>query len=503
MMDLGLRPTRLVDGSVMAEPGPLPEEQLEVTSTSTTQGIQLAPSGAKPQLEQQLPTNEGASRVLKRSLLEDALRAIDAPLHIDRRPELAGLVNWSGASSEPIHRWFRYREGFSPRLITALSLGNRLLDPFCGSGSIMVGAAQLGCSAAGLDVNPLATFVARTKLTPLTQEQLGVAEDFARGYRARLENASLWPAPALGISGKVFEPVILETLLRLRTLIEDQAHNDPAVKGFLMLAWIAILQDVGSYFKEGNGIKYRRKKRTSDGYVVREEGRWQEERFGIDQDAFVLQAFSSQLAMMLEDTAHWARGHWRDQRVLDGSALDVSEQLQGEQFDSVVFSPPYANRFDYFESLKVEMWFGGFVNSYEELLHLRKQSLRSHLGADLTQASIQVDWLEELLDLMDRNASSWRMGVPAALRGYFHDMLKTLRGCRQLAPGGRCYIVVGNSAYAGVIVPTDALLALLGLEAGFTSARLLEVRHLTVAPQQRVELEGLEKYMRESVVVLQ
>jgi site-specific DNA-methyltransferase (adenine-specific) len=168
-----------------------------------------------------------------------------------------------------------------------------------------------------------------------------------------------------------------------------------------------------------------------------------------------------------------------------------------------VFSPPYANRFDYFESQKVELWFGGFVSSYEDLNRLRKESLRSHLGADLSRPARTIPVLEELISMMDRSASSWRMGVPSALRGYFDDMHRTLRACRRLVPNGRCNVVVGNSAFAGVIIPTDALIAQLGLEAGFTTARLLVVRHLTVAPQQRSKLEGLESFMRESVVVLE
>jgi site-specific DNA-methyltransferase (adenine-specific) len=82
-------------------------------------------------------------------------------------------------------------------------------------------------------------------------------------------------------------------------------------------------------------------------------------------------------------------------------------------------------------------------------------------------------------------------------------MATILRHCRRvLAPGGQCYVVVGNSAYGGVIIPTDELLARLGLAAGFGDAAVVPVRHLTVAPQQRNELRGREGLMRESIVVL-
>ena len=173
-----------------------------------------------------------------------------------------------------------------------------------------------------------------------------------------------------------------------------------------------------------------------------------------------------------------------------------------ESVDSIVFSPPYANRCDYFESMKVELWFGGFVKNYEDLRAIRKKSMRSHLAADLSQDTSVFDVLEGLIGEMDQSASSWRMGVPNLLRGYFSDLFLVLQQAQRLVPKGTCNVVVGNSAFAGVIIPTDSLTALAGMSAGFRSAKILTARHLTVSPQQRVALGGFSSHMRESVVVL-
>jgi hypothetical protein len=97
--------------------------------------------------------------------------------------------------------------------------------------------------------------------------------------------------------------------------------------------------------------------------------------------------------MMQADTSVWKGSGWRNQRVIDGNALHMEGLLKGQAFDAIVFSPPYANRFDYFDSMKVELWFGGFVRNYEELRVLRKRSMRSHLGADYSRA--------EALDLLE------------------------------------------------------------------------------------------------------
>src|SRR5207237_10855574 len=100
---------------------------------------------------------------------------------------------------------------------------------------------------------------------------------------------------------------------------------------------------------------------------------------------------------MSQDTRHWKKGRWADQLVIEGNVLEMDQLLPRKKFNSIVFSPPYANRFDYFESMKVELWFGGFVDSYEANNQLRKVSLRSHLGADLNRSYEPVESLERLL----------------------------------------------------------------------------------------------------------
>jgi site-specific DNA-methyltransferase (adenine-specific) len=431
------------------------------------------------------------------------LERLDGDFLAPARPELAGLVHWAGAGRRPIHRWFRYREGFSPALIGALDLGRRILDPFCGSGSILVGAAEQGRAALGIDVNPLATFVARVKLTPLSPGDVAATAGFLAGFPAAAATATPWPVPVLRIAPKVFEPEILAALLRLRGAIEERAVTKRQ-RRFLLLAWLSTLEDAGSYFKEGNGIKYRNRKRAAGCYVARPDGQWQRARFGADQAAFVEAAFRARLAAMLDDGAAWsASAQWSAQRVVEGDALGETALLEPASFDSVVFSPPYANRFDYFESQKVELWFGGFVESYDELRALRKRSLRSHLGAALDRAGVSDPDVETLIDRIDPGSYAARTPVPALIRGYFGDLAAVLAQCRRvLVPGGRCHVVVGNSAYGGVIIPTDTLVARFGLEAGFGRAAVVPVRHLTVAPQQRRALGGGERWMRESVVVL-
>jgi hypothetical protein len=63
-------------------------------------------------------------------------------------------------------------------------------------------------------------------------------------------------------------------------------------------------------------------------------------------------------------------------------------------------------------------------------------------------------------------------------------------------------MVVGNSAYGGILIPTDSLLAAIGRSLGFSVENIGVARHLTTSSQQKLALEDRKHFLRESVVVL-
>jgi site-specific DNA-methyltransferase (adenine-specific) len=176
----------------------------------------------------------------------------------------------------------------------------------------------------------------------------------------------------------------------------------------------------------------------------------------------------------------------------------------GTTFDLVIFSPPYANRFDYFEAFKMELWMGGFVKDRDDMLALRGASMRNNLAAPRHRAKELWGELRPFLDEMDDSASSVRMGIKGTLDGYFLDMRTLLRNLRApLERRGTIAIVVGNSAYAKSIIPTDVLIARLGIEEGYKVKSIRIARRLHVSSQQRTSLSCFSDFMRESLVILE
>lgn len=52
------------------------------------------------------------------------------------------------------------------------SHGQTILDPFCGSGSVLAEALILGRNAVGIDINPLAIMISKAKTNPISPESL-------------------------------------------------------------------------------------------------------------------------------------------------------------------------------------------------------------------------------------------------------------------------------------------------------------------------------------------
>lgn len=435
---------------------------------------------------------------LKKPALNEKLAAyIQSNLPVYATPELRKTVNFEESQASPIHRWFRYREGFSPTILDKLNGAERVFDPFCGCGTTLIEAKKRGIAAVGTDVNPLAVFVAKVKTRNYNAENI-------REFKAYAANTSpypaVWPEPGMLLLPKLFQPEALHELLKIRAALEE--CENPKVKDLLLLCWLSILESCSNIFKEGNGIKYRNKKRQPREYATVPDRIWIPRYFGQSIRTFVQQRWREKCLIVIDDLEELAGRSHSTIKILEQSCLDTAVTDDVQTCDASVFSPPYANRFDYFEAFKIELWMGNFVTSAGEMRALRNRSMRNNLTVQVGAVRKRDD-LESFLELMDENASSVRMGIRETLRGYFDDVARLAANLRTvLSPNGKVLCVVGNSAYAGVLVPTDLLCARIFLEAGFSVEAVEVARHLHVSSQQRKKMAGkLEPYMRESIII--
>jgi hypothetical protein len=128
---------------------------------------------------------------------------------------VAAVSNRDKVTGAP-HDFYRYPARFSPvfareAIKTFSEPGDFVLDPFCGGGTTLVEALSLGRRAAGIDVSSLASFLARTKTTPISvHDKREIA-----AWLAALENENPKSNP------NSYEAVDPETYYYLRNLPDE------------------------------------------------------------------------------------------------------------------------------------------------------------------------------------------------------------------------------------------------------------------------------------------
>jgi hypothetical protein len=192
----------------------------------------------------------------------------------------------------------------------------------------------------------------------------------------------------------------------------------------------------------------------------------------------------------------------RKPKIYQGNCLEFNKSFNDE-VEFTFFSPPYCNCFDYFEIHKVELWLGDFSKNKEDFRKLRNTGFRSNTNCLNHKPILYKNKNLELLISFIDPKKLWSQKIPNVIRGYFDDMHNLLSKLySQTANNGYIGIVVGNSAYSGVIIPADILIAEIANEIGFESKGIFVTRHLTTSSQQKTELKHLKNYLRESIILL-
>lgn len=279
------------------------------------------------------------------------------------------------------------------RLVDAFAPARGLvLDPFCGSGTILIEAMLAGRNALGTDLNPLAVMLARAKTYPrkpeVTAALIAAAQEVAAfaDARRKAKQGATRRLPQEDVS--VFAPHVLLEMDGLRAGIEKAA---PEARPDLQLVFSSILVKLSA--KRGDTSDEPLEKRVSAGYPARLFVRKTEElaeRFA--EFAELLPKPTPKARVLLDDAAKLAK-------VDEGS------------IDAVITSPPYVATYDYLAHHELRMrW-----------LELDTRRLaKDELGARrhyerMTPDESRASWERELAKFLHALARVTKRGAPVVL----------------------------------------------------------------------------------------
>ena len=174
-----------------------------------------------------------------------------------------------------------------------------------------------------------------------------------------------------------------------------------------------------------------------------------------------------------------------------------------------VTSPPYLNSFDYSDVYRPETFLIKSVQSNADLRQIRLASLRSHVQVKWPKPvlnSFGTDYNQTMKRLAAKEGAFWDSRIPQMVQAYFEDMhgvLSSLRVCA--SKKAKVWLVVSTSAYAGVEIPVDFILAQIGESVGWFLQEIAVLRSLRASGQHASRVPGediLPFHLRESLVIL-
>lgn len=415
------------------------------------------------------------------------------------KPKGSAITNAVESASLARHRWYPIKEGFSPGLIADsyrelnASPKKRVLaiEPFSGSGTAPVECTRLGVKCVAYEVNPFLAFVGRTKLRQANTKGLRNQRDVVlKGIRrpvvSSLENFSTF-CQREGQTKWLFNRSVLRAFAGGWREIANCA---PTLRAFFRLALLRAAMDNCNAYPDGKCLRYKRLK-----------------SYGCFDRSFLISRFEHYCGVIEEDLEStpfepgFSKVACMDSRLLANRAAR-------KHFDLCVTSPPYLNSFDYSDVYRPEMFLAGYVTDNEQLMRVRLRTLRSHLQAAWRapeKSDFGTMYAKVLEELISRKDELWSARIPEMVQAYFEDMQRLLAALSARAnPGALLKIAVGTSAYGGVIIPVDFILAEIAEQAHWELQEVQVVRRLRSSAQlwKHEIWEQAEPELRESVIVL-
>lgn len=370
------------------------------------------------------------------------------------------------------HRLIRYPAKFHPPvarwlLETFTATGDRVLDPFCGSGTLLIEGRVLSRDVVGSDVDPLAVFVSRAKVRAIDPDKLRVlsarldsaleahersASDYETLQWSDLADDAYTKArdglvvPAIPNLLHWFRKYVVIDLAHLRHVIRSTEMTEPQ-RAFFLLCFAAIIRGSSNADPvpvSGLEVTSHMKKRDEAGRVVNPFALF---RRAVSKSITAMEAYRA----AIDSSTRFS--------VVEADATRVAGKVRGA-VDAVITSPPYHGAVDYYRRHQLEMFWLDLTRTQQARLEL----LAHYIGRPKVPARDPL--LKSPIDLPEE----WRT-LEAAMRAidpvranafvhYCTAMHLTLQQLGKLLPAkAPVALVVGRSQWNGDAINTSDLFA--------------------------------------------
>jgi site-specific DNA-methyltransferase (cytosine-N4-specific) len=465
-------------------------------------------------------TNDGATSCEARIALELKYASLLTPTDEFNRK----LVSYQANKQARLHNWLKYKEGFSAQLVEILlnKIGihpsQKVLEPFAGSATTLLVAKEYGIDAVGIELLPVChlAWEAKSRYRDYSVTELHQVMKWLQQTPPGLSGTAF---PHITITESAFPPEQEAKLM----WYQEQFSNLPVgdlTRLLLRLVLMSVLEDISFTRKDGQYLRWDSRSAKAQARDTRRlrQNKQPFKKFDKGRILDVKEALITAFADVIHDIEEMQENGERPshQELIEGTVLEILPQLRSDQFDAVITSPPYCNRYDYTRTYALELAFLGageaeVRNLRQELLSctVENRSKQQRLEAFYSSVSRQSDF-QKVISGIESNAALQEVftalqirgargelnnkGVIRMVEGYFIELafviFEMFRVCRS---GAQVAIVNDNVRYGGEIIPVDLLMTDLAASFGFSP------KTIYVLPQRKGNSsQQMGKYGREA-----
>ncbi len=364
-------------------------------------------------------------------------------------PDGAQILIISKDQSYLTHGIHKFPAKFFPELPRYLiakysQKGERILDPMCGSGTVLLESLLQNRVAIGLDIDPMAQMIAKVKTTPIDSSVLSSMAAELTIEISRLAEGKLdqFHIPDFPYRDKWFRPYVLKELSIILYAIEQLSQGLSEVHEFFRVVFSSIIRDVSNADPHCTRTVIRKKqvRSISPGDTI--------ERFK--------SSLQSQVQSIAALTDVFQTAECSPPSILNASATSIP--LASESVDLAITSPPYINAVDYPRTHQLEMYWLGLINDLPLSIMKRK-----YIGTEAVFKSEYEPLHTSGVRTLDPTLEAVYEQDPRRsyiVYRFFEDMKQQLKETyRVLRPGGRYCIAIGNNTIRGVLVESHKILS--------------------------------------------
>lgn len=382
-------------------------------------------------------------------------------------------LSFKGNLKETRYGWLRLTPAYSLNLIgellSSLHPGeDRVLDPFCGTGTTALACAERGLACDTTDINPFLIWLASTKAHLYTTKDVQAFVKASREVTEAIGAATTakrgWVPPLFQIE-KWWDEQTLSALAAAMTVIRQAPTG--AANDLLKIAFCRAMIERANVSFGHQSMSF---KKASQRVLV----------LLPDQANAVADAWTQAVASISRTAESVVK---KPPRVLLCDARELTSALAPDLYKCVITSPPYPNRMSYIRELRPYMYWLGFLGeAAREAGELDWKAIGGTWGCATSNVA---KWeppkkldipLKEFSTILSRIAETSPL-LSRYVHKYFYDMVAHTAGLfRVVAPGGEIHYVVGNSKFYDVLLPVERIFGALFEAAGFANVSIEAIR---------------------------